>query len=380
MDQLLNEGTEHLAALTEAAPGWLVSLVILLVAIAVALVLHQVLHRILLHLVRPYELFWHQLVARTRRPLRLAFVLGGLALGATWAPLKEGGQALIHHILLIGFVAILMWLAQLALNTFMALHLQRFEHQTDDPFLARRHITQSRILQRIAGTLIIVLGIGAMLMTFDTVRQYGISLLASAGAAGIIVGLALQPMLKNLFAGIQLAITQPIRINDALIVEGEFGNVEEITSTYVVVRAWDRRRLIIPLNYFIEQPFQNWTRDETALTGIVLLYLDFSVPLDMLREKAREIVEASPLWDGEVFALQVTDLRETSMEVRILASAANSGNAFELRCNIRELLVAFLVQNYPQALPRVRAETEGGKPSGRVSAARRQFNREGGSQ
>jgi len=193
-------------------------------------------------------------------------------------------------------------------------------------------------------------------MTFPGVREYGVSLLASAGAAGLIVGLALQPVLKNLFAGIQVAMTQPIRIDDALLVEGEWGKVEEITSTYVVVRIWDLRRLILPLSYFIDHPFQNWTRESAELIGTVMLYVDYTVPVATVRQKAEEIARASPLWNGKVFNLAVTDLKERTMEIRILVSAGDSGRAFDLRCEMREKLMAFLQQDHPQVLPRLRAE------------------------
>ena len=204
--------------------------------------------------------------------------------------------------------------------------------------------------------LIVIVTLAVALMTFEGVRQYGVSLLASAGAASIVVGLALQPMLRNLIAGVQLAMTQPIRIDDALLIEGEWGNVEEITSSYVVIRLWDWRRLIVPLNYFIEQPFQNWTRESSALIGSVFLYVDFTVPVAELRKHFEAIVRASRLWDGRVIALQVTDLKESTMEIRMLASASNSGRAFELRCEIREKMITFVQQRYPDALPRVRTD------------------------
>lgn len=340
-------------------PDILASFIVLLLALAIALLVHELVYRLLSRLAAKREIFWRSLLTRSANAMRLGLIAGAIAFAAPLAPLTESQAYILHHVLLIGVIAILMRVAQLSLHTFISLHLKRFELDTDDNLFARKHVTQTRILQRVAGMLIIVVGLGAMLMTFDTVRQYGISLLASAGAAGIVVGLALQPMMKNLFAGIQLAITQPIRIDDALIVEGEWGNVEEITSTYVVVRIWDRRRLIVPLNYFIEKPFQNWTHQEAALTGVVTLYVDFSVPVSVVREKAQEIVRSSPLWDGELFGLQVTDLRERTMELRVVAGAANSGDAWNLRCLIREELVTFLAKDYPHALPRFRAEFEG---------------------
>lgn len=371
MEPLLNEAAAQAEAVIQAIPDWLIAAITLLVALAAALLVHEILHRSLTRLAASRDLFWRSLVSRVRNPMRLAIAVTALALAVQLAPLSERASSILHHVLLIGFIAIVMRIAQLALHIFMTLHLRRFELDTDDNLLARQHVTQARILQRVANIVIVILGIGAMLTSFDTVREYGISLLASAGAAGIVGGLALQPLLKNIFAGIQLAITQPIRIDDALIVEGEYGNVEEITSTYVVVRTWDRRRLIIPLNYFMERPFQNWTREDTTLTGVVLLYVDFSVPVAVLRQKAEEIVRASPQWDGEVFALQVTDLRETVAEIRIIASAADAGLAFDLRCLIREELIAFLAENYPGALPRVRArmETPPPRPDGGGSVA-----------
>jgi small-conductance mechanosensitive channel len=193
-------------------------------------------------------------------------------------------------------------------------------------------------------------------MTFSSVRQYGVSLLASAGAAGIIVGLGARPLLSNLFAGIQLAMTQPIRIEDAVIVENEWGWIEEITSTYVVVRLWDLRRMILPLSYFIEKPFQNWTREGSALIGSAFFYVDYAAPVDAIRAKLNEIVKASKNWDGQVAVLQVTDTRERTMELRAIMSARSAGQAFDLRCEVREQLIAFLQQEHPEALPRTRAE------------------------
>jgi small-conductance mechanosensitive channel len=214
-----------------------------------------------------------------------------------------------------------------------------------------------RILKRAMHTLIVVVTLSAVLMTFEPVRQYGVSLFASAGAAGLIAGLAARPVLSNLIAGIQIATTQPIRIDDQVVVENETGRIEEITSTYVVIRLWDMRRLIVPLGYFIEKPFQNWTRDSTNLVGTVVLYVDFTAPVDAIRAKFDEIVKASPLWDGSLVKLQVTDAKEGSIELRALVSARSSADAFDLRCEIREKLIAFLQQDYPGALPRARQQT-----------------------
>jgi small-conductance mechanosensitive channel len=328
----------------------------LLAALLVAWVVHVLLYRVAQRLTADRDLFWRSLVIRTRKPTLLAFLIVSVWLAASLAPLSDREIFILRRLLLVGFVVCAAWLTRTALHIWMTLHLRRFKLDTEDNLLARKHITQSRILQRIADTLILILGFAAVLMTFPGVRQFGVSLLASAGAAGIVVGLALQPLLKNLIAGFQLAITQPIRIDDAVIVEGEWGNVEEITSTYVVIRIWDRRRLVVPLNYFIENPFQNWTRQEATLIGAVFIYLDYSVPIEAIRAKLDEMLRQSRHWNGDVGVVQVTDFRETVMEVRILASASNAGRAFDLRCEIREKLAKFLQENYPQSLPRMRGE------------------------
>jgi small-conductance mechanosensitive channel len=197
-------------------------------------------------------------------------------------------------------------------------------------------------------------------MTFERVRQLGAGLLASAGVAGIVLGFAAQKSLATILAGIQIALTQPIRVEDVVIVEGEWGTIEEITLTYVVVRIWDMRRLIVPIHYFIEKPFQNWTRVSADILGTVNLYLDYSVPVEALREEFKRILDASDYWDGETWGVQVTDSTDKTMTVRPLMSAKNSGDAWNLRCEVREKLIAFVRENYPDALPRIRAEVDSG--------------------
>jgi small-conductance mechanosensitive channel len=201
------------------------------------------------------------------------------------------------------------------------------------------------------------------------VKQYGVSLIASAGAAGIVVGLALRPLLTNLFAGIQLAVTQPIRIGDAVIVENEWGWVEEITGTYVVIKLWDWRRMVVPLSYFLEKPFQNWTRQSTDLIGTVLLWVDYTVPVAPIRLKLEEIAKASRLWDGQVVNLQVVDSNERAVQLRALVSARTSPQAWDLRCEVREKLILFLQEEFPGALPKQRAELIDLSDRRRASAA-----------
>ena len=222
--------------------------------------------------------------------------------------------------------------------------------------LARKHVTQVRVLLRVLDTVIVLVTLGFALMTFGEVRQYGVSLFASAGAAGVIFGLAAQPVLSNLIAGIQIAVTQPIRLEDAVTVQNEYGWIEEINATYVVIRLWDLRRLIVPLNYFIQQPFYNWTRQAATTIGSVMLYLDYTAPVEIIRKKANELVAQTKQDNAKVTSVQVTNASAQAIEVRILVnsdSAATTGNAC---ADLREKLIAFLQQEYPQALPRQRNE------------------------
>lgn len=345
-------------------PTGVVSLLVFASFIAAGLLLHKAVFRIATRLVRDRDLFWRSLVSRNERTLRLTFVVLAVAFASQAAPLTLRQAAIVQHLTVLCLIALMTAIALIALHAWTVVYLRRFKLDSPDNLLARKHVTQTQILERVIRVVVIAVGVSVGLMTFEGVRQYGISLLASAGAAGLIAGLALQPVLKNVFAGIQLAITQPIRIDDALVVEGEWGNVEEITATYVVVRIWDLRRLIVPLSYFIEKPFQNWTREEATLIGAIVLHLDYRAPVAAIRDKAAEVVRGSKLWDRKVFAVQVTELTPETMQVRVIASAANSGDAFDLRCLLRESLVAWLRETHPEALPTRRAllEADEGHP------------------
>ena len=272
------------------------------------------------------------------------------------APIGADTADLLERLMLIGVVGLIGWAAMTALSIGADLYLRQFRLDVEDNLLARKHVTQVRVLLRTADGLVVLLTLGAALMTFEPVRQYGVSLFASAGVAGIIAGLAARPVLSNLIAGVQLAMTQPIRIDDAVIVEGEWGTIEEITSTYVVVKCWDMRRLIVPLSHFIEKPFQNWTREGSALIGSALFYVDYRAPVGIIRDQLQEIVKNSKNWDGRVVNLQVTDAKEQTMELRATMSAPNAGTAFSLRCEVREKLIDFLQREHPEALPRQRSE------------------------
>ncbi len=337
-------------------PPWLVSLALMILAVLVALAVHAAGVAIARRLLSRRDEFWRALVMRTRRPTRLALVAVGLGLAAGLAPLTEGQRALFGHGLVIAVILLLGWIVLTGLDIGAALYLRGFKVDVEDNLIARKHLTQVRILKRALATLVVILTIGLALMTISGVRQWGISLLAAGGAAGIILGLALQPLLSNLIAGIIIATTQPIRIDDAVIVENEWGWIEEINATYVVVRLWDWRRMVLPLTYFMSTPFQNWTRESASLIGTAMFYVDYAAPVDAMRAKLDEIVKASPLWDGKVISLQVTDLRERVMEVRCLASARNAPQTFDLRCIVREQMVAFLKAEHPEALPRDRVD------------------------
>jgi small-conductance mechanosensitive channel len=346
----IERGLDQLNAL----PDWAVATVLFGVALLLSWGFRVLILRRGTRLVGARSPFLAAVFAHARGPMSIALLMGALALAASLAPITERSAAIVRHVMLVCFILLVAWTTRVVLDLWLRAHLRRFRLDADDNLLARKHVTQMRILLRVADTLIVVIALGAVLMTFEGVRQYGVSLLASAGAAGIVVGLALQPVLKNLFAGIQLAVTQPIRIDDAVIVEGEWGNIEEITATYVVVRIWDLRRLIVPLSYFIEKPFQNWTREEANLLGAVRICLDYATPVGAVRAEVERIVAASKLWDGETAVVQVTDFREHVMEVRALASARNADDAFALRCEIREKLVDWLQRHHPRALPRLR--------------------------
>ncbi|KAA2214120.1 mechanosensitive ion channel [Pseudoroseomonas oryzae] len=325
-------------------------------ALLPALLAHRILFRIISRLVQSRDLFWRSLVQRTEGPVRLGLIVVALSLGAAIAPLSAGQAAVARHALAICFICLVGWVALTALHIWTTVYLRKFKLDSEDNLLARKHTTQSRILKRVASVLIVLVTASVALMTFDGVRQYGVSLLASAGAAGIVMGLALQPLLKNLIAGVQLAVTQPIRLEDAVIVEGEWGNVEEITATYVVVRLWDWRRMVLPLSYFIEKPFQNWTRESASLIGTVMLYVDYSAPIEAMRRKLEEVARETPLWDRRVVNMQVTDFTPDTMQVRMLVSASSAGRAFDLRCWVREQMIGWLQAEHPGALPRQRAE------------------------
>jgi len=337
-------------------PDPVVALIMVALAVLLALIVYGWLRYLLRRIVVGRYPFVHSLMSRLRGVTLLAVLIFALLIVLRALPIEPETRHLFARLLLIAMIALIGWAALTALHIAAEVYLRRFSLDSEDNLLARKHFTQVRVLLRSADVMIIIVTIAAALMTFEEVRQYGVSLFASAGVAGIVAGLAARPVLSNLFAGVQLAMAQPIRIEDAVIVEGEFGNIEEITATYVVVRLWDLRRMIVPLSYFIEKPFQNWTRDSSALIGTVMFYLDYRAPIAVMREKLAEICKNSKNWNGDVVNLAVTDTKQTVIEVRAIMSANSGGQAFDLRCEVREEMIDFLQREHPEALPVQRSE------------------------
>ena len=356
LQNAIHDLEDKLGVTLASATDWAMSAGILLGAAIVALLLHAGALALARRMIGERQTFLRTVLGATKGPTRLALVLIALAITLPLAPLAGNTASTLARLLGLTTICLLGWTALTALHIGADLYLRRFRLDVDDNLLARKHITQVRVLERVMDVVIVIVTIGFALMTFDAVRQYGVTLFASAGVAGIVAGLAARPVLSNFLAGVQLAVAQPIRIDDAIIVEYESGKVEEITFSYVVVRLWDLRRMVVPLSYFIEKPFQNWTRTGGELIGSVFLYVDHTAPIDAIRKKLIEIVTQSGLWNGKVVSLQVSDCKETTIELRALVSANNASAAWDLRCDVREKLIDFLQREYPSALPRRRNE------------------------
>jgi small-conductance mechanosensitive channel len=338
------------------APSWMVSGLLLVGALAIAWGVHAIVLGSLRRIFAERRPYLSRAIAATKNPTRLALLLAALAIALSAAPLGADTRLVIVRCLMLATICLIGWIALIVLHIAADFYLRNFSIDAADNLLARKHITQVRVMVRVLDTIIILLTLGFALMTFDEVRQYGVSLFASAGVAGVIFGLAAQPVLSNLIAGIQLAITQPIRIEDAVTVQNEYGWIEEINATYVVIRLWDLRRLIVPLNYFIQQPFYNWTRSATANIGNVVLYVDYTAPIERIRDKAIELVGQSRRPGAKLVNVQVINATPNAIELRILLTAASTAAAADLCAEIREKLIGFLQRECPQALPRQRHE------------------------
>ncbi len=294
-------------------------------------------------------------------PFRLLLSLITLALLPSYLPLSVEIRDLLNHTLLIAAIIALTWFFMRICLVFEQFVLQHYASKVRENEVARKISTHVSLARKIVNVLFVLLALAGVLMTFDTVRQVGLSILASAGIAGVILGFAAQKSLTTLISGIQIAITQPISIDDVVIVENEWGRIEEITLTYVVVHLWDQRRLIVPITWFIDRPFQNWSRTSPELLGTVFFYTDYTVKPETLRHELERVVASTPLWDGRVAKLHITNITDKSVEIRALVSAANSTNVWELRCLVREQLIEFIKSNYPGWLPKLTMEMEQGK-------------------
>jgi small-conductance mechanosensitive channel len=333
--------------------AWTAVAGIALLAVIAALIARAVARAVLLRATK-HTAVLHAIVVATETAGGAALPLAALQLVWAAAPDTLRFIGSVRHVNGVLLIAALTWLAMQVIAGAAQGVSDRHPLTVEDNLQARRIRTQATVLARTAMVLVLLAGTAMALMTFPGARQLGASLLASAGVVGIIGGIAARPVFSNLIAGLQLALAQPIRIDDVLIVNNEWGRVEEITGTYVVLNLWDERRMVVPLQWFIENPFQNWTRTSSRLLGTVLLYVDYAMPLEPLRKELERIVHEAPEWDKRVCLLQVTDATERSMQVRALVSAADAGKSFDLRCRVREALLAFMVREYPDFLPQGR--------------------------
>jgi small-conductance mechanosensitive channel len=346
----------------ESQQTWLVSGGILVGAVILTLIGHAALFLVLGRVVpRTADAGEASLIRHTRGPARAILPLLAILLVLPEMRLSPHVAGSLEHVVSLALIVSVGWLTIGLTRLLDDLVSAGPEAAGRDPLAARQIQTRVRVIRRVAAVLIGVLTSGAILMTFPSVRHLGTSL-ASAGLLGLVAGIAARPVLSNLLAGVQIALAQPMRLEDVVVVEGEWGWIEEIYTTYVVVRIWDLRRLVVPLSYFIERPFQNWTRRTTNLLATVFIYADYTVPVEALRQELHRLLLASGMWDGKVWGLQVTDATEHTVQLRALMSARDSGNAWDLRCHVREELIELLQHRYPGSLPRTREATDGGKP------------------
>ena len=342
-------------------------------AAAVAAALGLLLHAILLLISRRLFAFSVQastVVQYIARPMRALVPLLGLQLvwDAQASALPGIGYLRLLTAVLVTFAVT--WTAIRAIGGFAEAVVRAHPVNVTDNLAARRLQTQARVLARVVMMIVLIIGVACALMLFPSIREVGAGLLASAGIAGIAAGVAARPVLSNLIAGLQLAFSQPVRLDDVVIIQGEWGRVEEINSTYVVLKIWDERRMVVPLQWIIENPFQNWTRNSAELLGTVLLWVDFQVPLAPLRAELERICAEAPEWDRRLALLQVVDVSERAMQIRALVSAVDSGKTWDLRCRVREGLIAFLQRDYPEGLPRLRTDFNVRRSSPEPRAAR----------
>jgi small-conductance mechanosensitive channel len=340
--------------------GWFFALFLFCAALVFSNLLHWVVFRVLRHqqVEESSHTFGWGLHKHLGNSARAIFIVTCLLLVVPMAPdeLKPYLGEPVHQLLAVAMVLCLGWFAIGAVYVVEGALLRRYDVNAENNMRARQVQTQMLIFRRAVIGFILILTAGCLLWTFHDERIWkaGTGLIASAGIASLILATAAKSTASNFLAGLQIALTSPIRIDDVVVVQGEWGRIEEITSAYVVVKIWDQRRLIVPLSYFIENSFTNWTRQSAEILGTAFLYVDYTVPVEAMRTELQKIAVSSPLWDKRVCVLQVTDLKETTMEIRCLVSSRNSSESFDLRCYVREQMIAFLRDNYPEALPHLR--------------------------
>ncbi len=340
---------------------WIAIFVELLVAAIATLVVHRIGTSILQRLAQPLP-FSRRLVQYANQAGGMVIFLLAAQVIVRSAPDSLTAISVVRHLSALLLIASFTWLGLRCVRAVAQTIIELNPANIADNLQARRIQTQTRVLARSVMVVIVVIGSGAALMTLPLLRQIGSSLLASAGVAGLVVGFAAKPVLGNLLAGMQIALTQPIRLEDVVIVQNEWGQIEEITGTYVVVRIWDQRRLIVPLQWFIENPFQNWTRTSSDILGTVLIWVDYRMPVAPVRDEVERICRAAPEWDGRLCLLQVVEAGERAMQLRVLVSAGDAGKCWDLRCRVRAELLDYIQRVFPEYLPRLRAELPSDEP------------------
>jgi len=339
--------------------GIFLSAIFLAVAIVLALVAHYVVFWVLQRFAsRKGAVLDQSLIRHGRRPGKWIFPLLAVLAVLPWLPLPPKPMAALEHITALGLIAAIAWLVTLSVDVTVDLIADRYRVDVEDNLVARRIQTQFQMLRRITIVLVAIVTVSLMLMTFPAIKHIGLSILASAGLATLVVGMAMKGTLSNLIAGVQIAFSQPFRLGDAVVVEGEWGWIEEIGMMYVVVRIWDLRRLLLPLSYFLDHPFQNWTRTGAELLGSTILNMDYTAPIEELRQELRRICESTKLWAGRVCVLQVSDATGHTMQIRALMDARNSSDTWDLRCLVREKLIENMQKKHPESLPRYRGEVD----------------------
>ena len=335
--------------------AWTKSVAAVSLAVLVALALHAVAVRVLLRTGRRRNAAARATVlGEVRRPSQWVFVAIAVGTVTRGLPMDRDVRDLWQAFLGFAVPALLGWSAVAMLGAFQRIVEFRADISVADNLAARRKRTRAQILGRIATFFVVFVTICLMLLSVPGIRTIGVTLMASAGIAGLVVGAAAQPALKNVIAGIQMAFTEPIRLDEVVIMDGEWGRIEELRLTFVVIRLWDERRLVVPVSKFLENSFQNWTRETSQLLGSVFWYVDPAADVPRIRAAVERAVRASALWDGRSWACQVTDAKPDAIELRALMTAKDAGTAFDLRCEVREAVLAFLRDEHPEALPRTR--------------------------